>query len=382
MLLKKKKKNRNSLFLWSLVLVGGWWYCAFTPPSKAQNFEIALPASQEISHQPYLTPICRDQLKDALSGNVGLMASLISQWDLDAELLESKGYAGIKRLPRESFIRSQLLVRRLCVSTNKDKSATFLPQTYLATSFLLALTTPRQIAALPNGVRSLTQIFSKELTSQIPFDISRYNAEKLFLSPPSMAFTAEFSHPIWKTIFNQQSIPFCVIKVPESPEAIGPTLVQIGQLIDRPLESELLATFIEAALLAIDNQIWGLQEIWRRENRTPSILFAQYHSQLTLPTARTLTGHLLKRSNLFSANETESAEWAIPLRVEQLVQMNPDCLIISTSMEKQSILKKNFTALARTKLVFVDDILQQFPSQYIVLAYYDLYNALAQVLPL
>src|SRR5690606_7206820 len=64
----------------------------------------------------------------------------------------------------------------------------FLPQTFVSASFLLALASPQEIAALPKGMRAQTHLYPKVLTDQIPLDTGRTNSEQLYRLHPGTAF--------------------------------------------------------------------------------------------------------------------------------------------------------------------------------------------------
>ena len=55
----------------------------------------------------------------------------------------------------------------------EDAYSRFLPQTYAAASFLLAIAQPHEIIALPKGMRHLSQIYQPEKLALIPENIDR-----------------------------------------------------------------------------------------------------------------------------------------------------------------------------------------------------------------
>lgn len=329
-----------------------------------------------------LAPMNRDLLQQALAGDIPLMAKLIADWDVDAQLLELTNQIPVKRLPSHVYLRSQILARQLLNKTEKgwQQIERFLPQTYVAASFLLALADTEQIVALPQGLRKHTHLFPKALTDQIPQDIDRYNAETLFMAQPNAAFVAHYSHPALLDTLRDQGVPLYTLQHLDSIGVIKQTLMQVGEIVHRPLEAELLALFMDAAFLTIDNRIAVLQHSMQEKAR---LLFVTHHDQYFAPTAKTLTGQLLKRMGIVQIPVAEkSEEWSVPIFHEDILHFNPHRFVIATPQclvkpqFYQDALFKDLIAMQSDKVFFVDEIVQQFPSQYIVLAYYDLFKAL------
>lgn len=385
-----------------------WWGVAFKSAPQTQPVRIIeahQPSTPQLPLFSSLTQLHRDELQKALAGNTSLMAKMIADWDVDAQLIEDAGYNHTKRLPGKSYLRSQVLGRMLTQSKPRRlerlreqmraKSVTddaentldlakaprrFLPQTYGAASFLLALQDPKQIVALPRGLREQTQLFPVEVTSQVPIDVDRFNSEKLYLAKPDVAFIAHYSHPAMVDALRSQGIPLFTITKLDTIEDIKNALMKLGQVINRSFEAELMAIFMDAALLAIDNRMMALKEAKKASAR---ILFVNYHNQFSLPGARTLTGQLLQRAGISQMMAGTSFDWLIPIDQESIVNFNPDCLIVATTnrQEAKTQLQQNpalshLPVVQNQKVVFVDENIQQFPSQHIVLAYFDIYQAI------
>ena len=224
-----------------------------------------------------LSPLNRGTLKKALDGDVGLITQLIADWEVDAQLLELSGRTSIKRLPREQYLRSQIIGRQILNLPSDSLQRVrdlerdsividdlgmplefchtpqrILPQTFVSASVLLALTTPQQIAALPKGLRGLKSLFPEALTNQIPYDLDRYHSEKLFLSAPEVAFVADYSNPSLLSALQAQGIRLFTLKHTNRIEEVAHVLKRIGHVVDRSLEAELLTMFMEAAMFAIE----------------------------------------------------------------------------------------------------------------------------------
>ncbi|MBA3957678.1 MAG: ABC transporter substrate-binding protein [Parachlamydiaceae bacterium] len=406
----QSKVSTPLLYCFAIALIGCWWLCAFTSFAPATS---SLPkrtlAPRQSPLLASLTPIRRELLQQALGGDIALMSQLIADWDLDAQILEKAGHSAIKALPRESFVRSQLLSRQLLTNSPQRLRAIreqeralqvcddlnnpvnleseinrFLPQTYVAASFLLALTKPEQILGLPKGLRELTHLFPKQLTEQIPYDVDRYNAESLSLDNPQLAFVAHYSHPGFLETLRNQQVPLFTMYHLDTIDDIRNSLQRVGHTLNRSMEAELLNVFMEAALLAIDNHLWAVQHSWT-ESSFPRVLVLHHHSLFLLPTAKTLTGQLLQRMPLSLPAEAQlDTDWTIPMTLESIADFDPECLIIVSANQKRSQQEiishpalANLSAVNNGRIFFVDEIVQQFPSQYVILAYYDLFHALA-----
>ena len=422
MICQHLKEFASSLRIYALVviLIGSWWYLAFkqedpisVPSEQTPVFENSRATS--FNHS-LLTPMNRDALLKALSGNTSLMIKLMSEWDVDAQIMQSEGLHHAKRLSRKDYLRAQVLGRQLKnfpleklhqlqegsrlkkisddtgkVIDLKHSPCHFLPQTYAAASFLLALTPPEEIVALPRRLREQEQLFPRSVTNRIPLDCDRYNAEKLFLANPQVAFIAHYSHPATIQALSNQGVQLYTMRDMNTLTDICEELLCIGNVINRPVEAELLKIFIEAAMLAIDNRMASLQMYFVQQQKPPQVLFLSYHQTYSIPTRHTLTGQLLQRMGILDLShhaiaKNESSQWSIPIDKEAILHLDPDCLIIST--ENVAFLKKEIpldpalnqlSAVQNHRLFFVDEVIQQSPSQYIVLAYHDLIQALANL---
>jgi len=337
------------------------------------------------------------------------MIKLITDWDHDAQIIEKYGFMHVKKLTREDFLRSQLIARKL--KSGDDLSSfndtvrqaifddtgklfdlsksyrRFLPQSYIAASFLFALSKPEEIVALPRGMREQTFLYPIEKINCVALDTDRYNTEKLYEAQPDIAFVADYSHPSTIEALQKQGIPLFTLKCINSPEEIRHALLRVGTIVNRPLEAELLNYFVEAAMQAIDNRFKVLNAHFNSSNSSAKVLFLKHHLTFSTPTSHTLTGKLLKRIGIEELQGDKIAQntfaWNIPIRQEQIIELSPDYIIISTnSMDpmRTQLLKNSISYLMLKNppksIAFVHDSIQESPSQYIVLAYYDLYRAL------
>lgn len=313
-----------------------------------------------------LSPLNREQLKQALAGDFTLMGQLIAEWDIDAQLIQAK------RLPSEQFLRSQALSRDL--KGRKQKKLKFLPQSYAAASILLAIAAPEQLVALPKGFRRQSQLFPKIVTDRIPEDVDRFTSEKLFLNRPDIAFVSSYyTHPAAIEALSNQGIAIARIHSLDSMKAIQDAITLIGHHAQQNKEAELLNLFIKASLISIDN----------RAQKQGQVLYLSYYTQLTTPSKNTFTYEQLQKLQ----SEPESFEGlkdSMPVDQERLLALNPECLIIASldpaamkaKIEREPALQ-GLRAVQEKRIYFLDDEVQQAASQYAVLAYFDLVQAIS-----
>lgn len=413
----KKRTFLNFVFYaLPLAAILTWWTLAFKQHSESKP-PLQLQKQKEKKFSPivkYLSPLVREKLHSALSGNYTQMIALITDWDHDAQMMEQWGFQDIQRLTKNDFLRCQLLARQINNSSPEELQRLhecsqvayvqddnknlfdlgksykrFLPQSYVAASFLLALTEPDSIVALPKGLRDQKNIYPTKITRLISLDSDRYNSEKLYETRPEIAFVADYSQPSTIQALGRQNIPLFTLKHVNSPEEICDALIRIGHVIGRSLEAELLNYFIEAAMQAINNRFKILNAAFNTNKSQPKVLFLRHYMTFSTPTSNTLTGKLLKRMGIDTIIGDEIAQnksaWMIPIHQEQILEIDPDYIIIganSMDASRNNILKDPvFNMLSnkqKNQIRFVDDAIQESPSQYMVLAYYDLFSALCR----
>lgn len=392
----------------------GWWTLAFrtTPPPTP----LAIETSQSLALKTSilleeLSPLQRDTLQRALAGNVPLMLEFIHQWDQDALLLTHQGIEGIQRLSAENLLQAHVLgyflqhsseesLHQLNCKMNlewmtddlghqlhiKDHFRAFLPQTYLSASFLLAIAHPREIIALPKGLRQLKQLYSSDVLDQIPLDIDQLHSEALYLKQPDLAFVAPYSHPPALEVLRNQNIQLYSLKHIDTIAEIQEALLKIGHASNHILEAQLLAIFMEACFLSIDNRFLALQAKAPLPPSSQRLLYLSYRQHYALPTTKCLTGQLMARAlkhcpHLLGPIPQSQEDWQIPFEQEQILQSAPDVIIVSTphfhspSDSFQSALHQT-KAFQSQRIFCVDETIQESPTQYTALAYFDLFQAL------
>ncbi len=175
---------------------------------------------------------------------------------------------------------------------------------------------------------------------------------------------------------------------------ISRELLTLGAIVEQPQKAELLTLFIEAAMYAIDNQLSLLSErLIAKWGGAPKVLFLNHFQNYSVPSPTSLTGQLLEKIARFditlqyAAATAPGANWVVPIAKEQILHLNPDCIIIVTENKKalQHEIQTDkslcdVVAVKNDHIIFLDEATQHSPSQYSVLAYHDLIEALARLL--
>lgn len=390
---------------------------AFKKPSCPTQIPIVNASSSHLDIPlstlfPYLSSCKRESIHLALSGDFQQAISLLNQWDRDARFLEARGVSGIQRLSTEDYIKAYLLANlmeqpkeerakinaQIRISHIEDDRGhlvhlyspqlRLLPQTYVAASFLLAIAHPNEIAAIPKGLRHLSHIYSPALLEKIPKNVEDYSSEGLHLDHPDMAFVALYSHPSRMEMLRQQGIELCTIQRIDDLECIQNNLLKIGHISRHPLEASLLNLFIKACFFMVDNRLRALDQLLHQDLPTQQLLFLHCRQHLMLPTERCLTGQLLQRmaahhKHLSCFVHPHKSEWQVACSQETIRELNPHCLVLSFPYSKQEIEPIFSTFLdflphaSQNVWIYVDDHIQESPTQYLALAYYDLFQALS-----
>jgi len=406
------------------LFIAGWWTAAFyqdpslsklaSPSSTARLTKDGLALSTNTLLDA-LSPFQRETIHKALAGNFDLMATLIEQWEFDAQYLTCQGVPRIQQLPAEEVVKARLLSSLLASSTgetvrllNKKMSLKeiqddsghllkpansyhrFLPQTYVAASFLLAIASPEEIIALPKGVRHLPSLYSPALIEAINHNIESLSGEKLFLAKPDIAFVAPYSHPPALEALRSYGIDLCTLKGSNNLENIQESLLKVGHITHHILEAQLLSIFIDACFTAIDNRLEALHASANQQQNLKNFLYLSYRHHFMLPSAHSSSGQLITRMlehypNLSCLIARDTNQWNIPFEQEKILSYNPDCLLVSMphcthhplAPGHQQALHQ-ISAFQNNRIFFIDETIQDSPTQYIALAYFDLYDALVK----
>lgn len=419
---KSSDRSIKSLLPTPYLFLGGfiffWWFLAFkfentpipSPPSFSQPLFIS-----NATLLNALSPLNRQTLKNALAGDFSLIRDLIEGWDEDASYLLKKGLKNVSRIDAEKLLQARILATLICDSTEEelhtlnskiclktlrdDRKVThaiedhfcrFLPQTYASASFLLSIVDPKKIIAIPRGMRRLSQIYAPENMQQISCDVENLNSEALYLQRPDVAFVAPYSNPSTLSLWRSQHIPLFSIGRTNSVsvEGIEQALLKVGHATRHLVQAQLLAIFMEAAFLAIDNRLEVLTSTDDKSLKDLKLLYLRYHQQFFIPSQQSLEGKILHRllshcPRIKSLTSKSFGAWQKSFEKEQITTFDPDIFIVSLSHAKheQEINHHVLSSIlnSRKRVCFVDEDLQTSPTQYITLAYYDLYEALASL---
>ncbi len=408
---------RLILYFSITLFVAMWWLLAFgyfAPISKSFDKTTTVnPTKLNSIILNDLPPIDRQLIHNALSGNVSDMLKCITQWENEAQFLLKLGIRGVHLLMPSDYLQAIVLanflndtsveqVRKfnkmyiarsivddlgvLCPVDNLEEPH-FLPQTYSAASFLLAIAPAHEILAIPGGLRNLTQLYDSIDLHCISHDTEELYGDKLFMAKPTLAFIAPYSNPATIAALQQHKIHCYTLNYANTLEEIKHSLLKIGLASGHPLEAQLLALFMEAAFCFIDNRFCVLQQAWRSDNNLKA-LYLQEHHHHALPTTFSLPGQLMQRASLYFSALSCPISISIdqcyePYAQEKIALSDPQCILLATYSNNNlqnnrpvnSLLQQS-NAYRNDKIFYLEEAIQTSPTQYIVLAYLDIFNAL------
>ncbi|MCE2982919.1 MAG: hypothetical protein LW832_05075 [Parachlamydia sp.] len=342
-----------------------WWTLAFRPAAQPIN-DAYYPTNRQLSKE-------RAKLQIALNGNVPAMIELILAWEKEARDLAEKGVQGIQKLSKEEHLLA-IALGEIIKETPTPQMKKFLPQTFLSASVLLAISSGDEIAALPTGLENYPALFPEGLLKDyIPFE--KMSNEELFSKNIDLAFTAHYSHPPVLARLNQQGIANCCIKNINTLQDIDEAILTIGEASNHTLEAIMLVKFIKAAFYAFDNR---LEAHYQNNQANSKVLYLTYRQGYAIPTLKSLTGQLLARA-LFHCPcydcpiPENTDEWSQPIDQEEIFQSPPDKFIFAIQSNSPPPL---FNVFKEKTLYCLDETVQNSPAQHIILAYFDLSQAL------
>lgn len=389
-------------YLLAILFIITWWSCAFFPRSQQQpllsQFQ-AIPIQEQMGFTG-LSPINRNDIIAALSGDLTSIYKFLIQWDIDAQLLQSHSAFNVKRIDHDKLLLCCKLALELnqatpsqiqslrknyrAISVADDTTTQFslhkpyskiLPQSYNAACILLALNCSDKIVAYPSGFEEWQPYFEHTALN----NTGQLHAENLATVKPEVAFVADYSNPSTIEALKQQGIDIFTLSKLNSPEEICNAIQRVGHIVDRAPEAFVLSTFVEASFMHLDNCVAAMK-ISHEEPKHPLILY--YFGQWFYPTDKNLTHQLLKRMEwgssphkLFDAPFPH--QWLQPMGLEQLVSSKPSHLIIACS-NTYPTLKSDTLSTIPTQ--YIDAQVQQSMSQHVVLAYFDILQSFLSLL--
>jgi len=358
------------LFIYAapLFFILTWWCASFTHKSPNKN-PITL-NGQKLPFNSEVRPIDRDRLFQALNGDFDQMTKLMVEWDLEAQLLQKKGYAGIRRLKPKRLLAHL----RGLPSSKIDKPLKFFPQTYLAAGILLALVDESSITSLPAGLRHYGQLFPAQKLQSIETDSDPRFLEMIGNAEDTIAFISPYSDPCTLYAMQQRNIPMVDLGCIATPEDLKKAIDMVGAITEKPEKAALLNAFIESAVVALENHIATRRSLYHE------VLYVNHHTIFSAPTPKTLMGHILTRLNINRPlREWQSDEWSIPLDVEDIASLNPDCIICVGPQRPLSEKLQGVQAAINGQIHFIDPGVQSSSSQHFLLGMYDLYDILMRL---
>lgn len=357
--------KQYTLYFFLSVAILVWWGIAF------REDWISQPIAQPITSVPDTNE--RHLLLQSVNGDTEAMLSLLSLWESE-DLSHS--------------LRAELLTLRDDLQTLPPPLPTakrLLPQSLVAASFLLTLVPAEWIVALPPEMRKNSCLFPEEKLKKISLDLNRYQAEKLFLVKPEIAFVATYSNPSTVEALQQQGMEIFTLGALESPEQILFEFQRLGDRVGLSRFSQLISRFIHLFFAVIDFRLANLK---LHPTFPDKILYILHHQQFNIPTPKTLTGQLLSRMQIDSMMNAYCAhcspyEWFVHADKERMMNLDPDALILASAHPEQlsqtiqnDRALKRLHAVKKDRIVQVQETIQQMPSLHMAIAYYDLYSAL------
>ena len=314
-MLKKTKTNKILLYSLLVVFIVGWWVVSLRDNSTATHS---------------LVYKFDNRLLKALEGDVCEMQSLILEWNN----LSNNEIQWVKNF-----------------SDDEVSSGYFLPQTYVSASILLSLVDDINIVAVPKGLRSISLF--RDRIKNISLDTDRYNIEEIFSKKPDIAFVAYYSNPAMLEMLKKQGITLFFTEEIDSVEGIINAIRDIGKIVGKAKKAELMDLFVKSAL-SLENK-----------HKDFRFLYLDFHGQYKALTNKNLSAQFLEKIGGVNVIDDED-HWLVSLSQEDIVQLDPEYIVVVGEMNIQAF--KNISA----EIYFVDRDIQFFPSQYIVLAYFQM----------
>lgn len=349
------------LYLSSLFFICTWWYCSFFGATPSRPLiHVMTETPKHFPLEEMLSSLKREELRQALEGDFELMMKLIVEWEGDAEILADMGYQ-VKRLAREDYKRGLMAFRSL--RKQESRGFKWLPQTYVAASLLLTLVPTEEIIALPEGFREQKGLYPEEKAKRIARDFNKRDAEWIGNARPDGAFVASYSHPMFLTSLGEKKIPVHRMENVVCLDDIYREIGTLGRILHCGMEADLLEVFVKAAMTAIDNR--------RQLFSDQDVLYLSYYSYCSYPSQNTLVGEMVRRLGMNKTLDGSGFTWHVPLTREAYQKLGATKVILGG--EGYNFFKGG------EKIALVDEKVLTTPNHYVVLAYYDLYEAYLKV---
>ncbi|SCA63981.1 hypothetical protein SCG7109_BY_00020, partial [Chlamydiales bacterium SCGC AG-110-M15] len=356
-------KSPFALYITIPTLIALWWVLTLLPSQiPAENKQLS--STTSINILPQLSPLDRDNLKKALSGDIITMIQHITDWEIDAQILKNQGIQNIQSLPSESFLKTLQLARELTEFTSKDR---YLTQSYPSASILLALLNPQNLVAIPSGLREHLDIYSEDILKAIPLNADRQRSEEIYKTQPLIAFIASYSNAQTVSTLQAQGIPTCLLPIPHSFDDICKNIEFLGEQCHAQAKAHILSSYLQAARHNMINRLAALRHQDPKSRPIKTLVLQRYHNW-HCPHCHSLLGQAIDelgvRQIARDISNASGSKWNIPLSQEQMLLLSPDCLILSSPQGSPLPMFKS-----NPKPHYVDAYAQQDLSQYFLLAY-------------
>lgn len=342
------RKHPFFLYFFSTLFILGWWVC-FQPKEIAPCY-LSKNRKYQVENAPFLEPIPRDTLHASLSGDFKKMRDLFIEWDLEAKQLVELGYTSIQRMSSEEF-REAILLYTALDSAKSDLR--IIPQTHVAATILLAVA-PENLVALPMGLRMNQELFPASKMGKVSLDCQSLDGEITHELSPHLAFVASYSNPVFLKMLSHQSIPQVECPSIASLQDVYQTVEEVAAYSEHPLEGKLLSLFMKSAMIAVDNRLECLKHTLNKEVKNTLFLFGE--RLFFSPEKDSLTGELLERLGLKCFGKL--------MTLEDIEALSPDLIVLASQKESSQLLTQ--------KVAYVNQSVQDSPTQFTALAYRDL----------
>lgn len=340
--------KRIAPYLIGILWLSIWWLPPFFQPQKR---------SPQIEVCPYDVSE-REQLRRALGGDLASMEALLLRWQQEKD-----------------YVLLQKNLTLLHSLTSHKQSAFYLPQTFPSACSLLAILPHENILCIPKGLQEDQKLFNFSTPFKtLPYPYSEY----LWKTKPKLVFISTYSNPTFISTLQAIKIPYLRLDNAHSLGQMQKTLKLTGKKIGRKQYAKLLVKFVKAALKVIDfrmNLVCTSKKT-ALKNLKPVFLF--HHLHFSSPSPKTLSGELLSRIGFANENLNDSK-----ITLERLKFIKPKLLILASenyAKLEQVIQSIDFFKHLKTKFYFVDATIQHSPTQFAVLAYYDLASCIIHYL--
>jgi hypothetical protein len=331
--LKPERPWRSGYLYCAFLLPFAWWITFISPyrTPPLVNFP-----SNTLSYPTSRPILIQEEIEAALRGDEAMIVHLLRQWNQHPTAL----------------------------ITSVDELKIF-PQTFSAASQLLSLVSPNCVTALPNGFRNFLTLYSPQILQQIPYDIDRYNSERLLVHRPDLALIAPYSHPQMVALLQAYEIPFTCLA---SPQTISEISAQLEQLPSQ--RSLLLAQFVRALF----QELWQRAELARSEAKNPPhILLLQYTGHLEPFAGKVLWEPFLQALAIDCPS-------VIPSQTEMWAKEPPEMIILAASKQTLQTAFHQYPFLRKCPKIFlINQRMANFSTHLNALAWFEFVQAYTQV---